>query len=142
MHKNLLLATTILLAAAFGAKAADITGKWVADVAGRNGTTQMTFELKADGKKLTGTVSGLPNFGGGRRGGLSADASAPTDRQISDGKVDGNKVSFSVKIDRGGQTMVTTYKGTFTDDELKLKQTRQLPNGDQTTDILATRAST
>jgi hypothetical protein len=104
----------------------------------------MTFELKADGKKLTGTVSGLTGGGGGRRGGggLSADASAPTDRQISDGKIDGNKVSFSVKIDRGGQTSVTTYKGTFTDDELKLKQTRQGRNGDTTTDISATRAAT
>lgn len=72
---------------------------------------------------------------------MSADASAPTDRQISDGKVDGNKVSFTVKIDRGGQTMVTTYKGTFTDDELKLKQTRQSGRGDTTTDISATRAT-
>src|ERR1022692_2211530 len=106
MRKNLLLATTILRAAAFGVKAADVSGKWVADVPGRNGTTQMTFELKADGKKLTGTVGGLPNFGGrGRRGGggggggVADDPSAPTERAISDGKVDGNKVSFSVKID-------------------------------------------
>jgi hypothetical protein len=141
MRKNLALATILVIAAAIGAKAADITGKWVADVPGRNGTTQMTFELKADGKKLTGTVSGLTGAGGGRRGGASADPSAPTDRQISDGKVDGAKVSFSVKIDRNGQTMVTTYKGTFTDDQLKLKQTREGRNGDQTTDIVAARSS-
>jgi hypothetical protein len=40
MRKSLLLATTILLAAVFGAEAADITGKWVADVAGRNGSAR------------------------------------------------------------------------------------------------------
>jgi hypothetical protein len=141
MRKNVALAAMILLAAVIDSKAADITGKWVADVAGRNGTTQMTFDLKADGKKLTGTVTGGAGGGGGRRGAAAAD-STPTDRQISDGKVDGAKVSFTVKVDRNGQTTVTTYKGTFTDDQLKLKQTRQGRNGDTTTDIVATRAET
>lgn len=69
MRSNLLLAAAIFLGVVCSAQAADITGKWVADVPGRNGTTQMTFDLKADGKKLTGTVGGLANFGGGRRGG-------------------------------------------------------------------------
>jgi hypothetical protein len=144
MRKNLVLATIVFMAAVAGARAADITGKWVADVPGRNGTTQMTFEFQVEGKKLTGVVGGLPAMGGGRRGGAIADPSAPTDRQISDGKVDGNKVSFSVKVDRGGMTMVTSYKGTFTDDQLKLKMTRQggRGGGDQTTDIVAVRAAT
>jgi hypothetical protein len=148
MRKNLVFATTIFLAAVCGAKAADLTGKWVADVPGRNGTTQMTFEFAVEGKRLTGTVGGLMGGGGGgRRGGGGAgapagDPSAPTDRQISDGKIDGAKVSFTVKIDRGGQSMVTTYKGTFTDDQLKLKMTRQSQRGDTTTDIVATRATT
>jgi hypothetical protein len=141
MRYNVVLATIVFMAAGFCAKAADITGKWVADVPGRNGTTQMTFEFKVDGKKLTGTVGGLAAAGGGRRGGAPADPSAPTDRQITDGKVDGAKVSFTVKIDRGGQTMVTSYKGTFTNDQMKLKQTREGRNGDMTTDIVATRSA-
>ena len=139
MRKNLVVATIVFMGAAICAQAADITGKWVADVPGRGGTTQMTFDLKADGKKLTGTVGGLQS--GGRRGGGDADPSAPNERQISDGKVDGAKVSFSVKIDRGGQTTVTSYKGTFTDDSLKLKMTRPGRNGDTTTDVVATRAA-
>ena len=50
--------------------------------------------------------------------------------------------TFSVKMDRGGQTMVTTYTGTFSGDDLKLKQTRQGRNGEQTTDIAAKRSTT
>ena len=46
-----------------------------------------------------------------------------------------------MKIDRGGQTMVTSYKGTFTNDQMKLKQTREGRNGDMTTDIVATRSA-
>jgi hypothetical protein len=126
-----------LLAVAFTVAAADISGKWVAQVEGRNGTTQMTFDLKADGANLTGTVLGGGR--GGRGGGGGGAPAAPA--QISDGKIDGSNVSFSVKTDRGGQTMVTTYKGTFTGDQLNLKQTRQGRNGEQTTDIAAKRAS-
>jgi hypothetical protein len=92
---------------------------------------------------LTGTVTG--GMGGGRRGGGGGGggaAAAPAPIAISDGKIDGEKVSFSVKMDRGGQTMVTTYSGTFSGDDLKLKQTRQGRNGEQTTDIAAKRSTT
>jgi hypothetical protein len=151
MYRNLLLASTILLAAVFVAPAADLTGKWVAEVAGRGGagSAEITFEFQVEGKKLTGTVGGdamaQGRGGGGRRGGGGGgdvvDPSAPSDRHISDGKIDGAKVSFNVKIDRGGQTYVTSFKGTFTDDEMKLKMTRQTRGGDTTTDLVAKRAS-
>jgi hypothetical protein len=139
MRKRLFIGITIFLAVAFTAAAADITGKWVAQVEGRNGTTQMTFDLKADGATLTGTVLG--GGGGGRGGGGGGAAAAPAPAAISDGKIDGSKVTFSVKADRNGQTMVTTYTGTFSGDDLKLKQTRQGRNGEQTADIAAKRAT-
>ncbi len=60
--------------------AADASGKWTADMPGRDGNTMtITMNLKADGDKLTGTVSG-------RRG----------DNDISNGKVDGDNVTFDV----------------------------------------------
>jgi len=136
MRKKLLLAATMFLATAV---AADLTGKWVAQVAGRNGNTQMTFDLKADGATLTGTVTG-GGGGGGRRGG-GGGGGTPTANPISDGKIDGDKITFSVKVDRNGQTTVTTYSGTFSGDDLKLKQTRQGRNGEQSTDIAAKRSS-
>ena len=136
MNKKLLLTMIILLVVAFAAVAADVTGKWVAQVAGRNGNTQeVTFNLKADGGTLTGTVTGGM---GGRGGG----GGAPQPVAISDGKIDGAAVSFAVKVEANGQTRVTTYKGTLSGDELKLKQTRAGRNGEQTADITAKRSTT
>ena len=41
--------------------AADVTGKWTAEVQGRGGNPMtVTMNLKADGNNLTGTVSGRP----------------------------------------------------------------------------------
>jgi hypothetical protein len=127
MHRKLLLGITLFLSLGF---AADITGKWVAQVPNRNGgTSSVTFDLKYDGTSLTAAVTG----GGG--------GAAPAAVQISDTKVDGPNVTFSVKREINGQTMVTTYTGTFSGDDLKLKETRQSRNGEQTTDVAAKRAT-
>jgi len=134
MRTSLFWTMIILLAVVVAAVAADVTGKWVAQVAGRNGTQEVTFNLKADGSKLTGTVTG----GMGGRGG----GGAPQPIEISDGKIDGDAVSFAVKMEMNGQTRVTTYSGTLSGDELKLKQTRQGRNGEQTTDVVAKRSTT
>lgn len=82
--------------ATFSLLAGDVTGKWTAEMQGPNGNTRtVTMNLKADGSKLTGTVSG------GRGG----------DAEISDGKVDGNDISFSVVREFNGNKMTSNYKG-------------------------------
>jgi hypothetical protein len=106
MTRSLSLFFALLLCLAMGAAAADVTGKWVAQVPGRDGQTrETTFNLKADGEKLTGTISG-------RRG----------DTPISDGKVSGDNVSFVVKMEFGGNTIEQKYTGTVSGDEMKLKR--------------------
>jgi len=143
MFKRMLFLMTALFAITFVMRAADVTGKWTAQVAGRNGNNQeMTFQLKADGNTLTGTVAG--GGGGGRRGGGGGGggAAAAGPRQISDGKIDGDKVSFTVKTEFNGQTRSTTYTGTVSGDTLTLKETRQGRNGEQTRDITAKRSAT
>lgn len=138
MTKKLLFVTTILLVAAFAAFAAGVDGKWVAEQPGRNGgpPRQTTFTLKADGAKLTGTMLG----GMGGRGGGGA---APTPVEISDGKVDGNKISFTVKRDTPNGSMVTKYDGTVNGDELKLTVTRVGQDGTpQTSEMTAKRSTT
>jgi hypothetical protein len=79
----------LLLCSAVLASAAAIDGKWLSELkmpAGKKGgearTVQMTLDLKSDGNKLAGTVS-IP----GRRRTQTMD--------IRDGKVDGNKFSFT-----------------------------------------------
>src|SRR5579871_1547802 len=104
MRRRFFASITIFAALAFTAAAADLTGKWVGQIEGRNGAQQITFDLKADGAKVTGTVTG----GGGGRGGGGG---TPAAQEISDGKIDGDKVSFTVKVDNNGQTRVTTYTG-------------------------------
>jgi hypothetical protein len=134
MRRLLLLGITLFLALGF---TADITGKWVAQVQNRNGgTNPVTFDLKYDGTTLTGTLTASAG-GRGRKGG----GGAPSTLQISDTKFDGTNVTFTVKREINGQTSVTTYTGTFSGDDLKLKETRQGRNGEQTTDIAAKRAS-
>lgn len=129
MTKKLLFVMTILLVASFALMAADVSGKWVAEQPGRNGgpPRQTTFVLKADGAKLTGTMTG----GGGRGG-------APTPIEISEGKIDGDNVSFTVKRATPNGPMETKYNGTVSGDELKLKFTMM----DREREITAKRSTT
>jgi hypothetical protein len=85
------------------ALAANVDGKWTAQVPGRQGNTQeMTFNFKAEGDKLTGSVS-----------------SARGEMQIQDGKVDGDNISFSQTFERGGNSMKIMYKGKVSGDTIE-----------------------
>ena len=93
---------------ALTALAADVNGKWTAQVQGRNGQTRdVTFNLKADGNTLTGTVT-TP------RG----------DSDISDGKIDGDQISFTQTMEFNGNTVKLMYKGQVSGDEIKFTRTR------------------
>ena len=85
------------------ARAADVTGTWTAQLTGPNGDSfALTFTFKQDGSTLTGTVQGP-----------QGDPIA-----ISDGKIDGNKLSFTVSING----MTITHEGTLNDagDEIQM----------------------
>ncbi|HEV8038977.1 MAG TPA: hypothetical protein VGP62_08950 [Bryobacteraceae bacterium] len=101
MKFRLILLSCALALAAF---AADVTGKWTYEMQGRNGAMTGTLNLKADGSTLTGTVSG--------RGG---------ETEISDGKIDGDNVSFTVIREFNGNKMTQKYTGTVTGDGIKFK---------------------
>ena len=133
MTKKLLFVMTILLAAAFTLMAAGVDGKWTYEQPGMQGgnPVTVTITLKNDGGTLTGNVS-RP----GRQG-------AAMETPISDGKADGNNVSFTTKMTRGDQEFVTKYEGTLSGDELKLKVTRPSRGGEpMTTEVTAKRSTT
>ena len=134
MTKKLLFVVTIALVFAFSIMAADVTGKWTFEQPGRGGNPgrPVTITLKQDGAKLTGQV---PGFG---RGG---DAPPPP-AEVTDGKVDGNNVSFTVKREMGGNTVVTKYEGVVDGDSMKLKITRDTQNGPNTTEVVAKKSTT
>ena len=133
MTKKLLFVLTILLVASFALLAADVSGKWTFEQPGRGGNPgrPVTITLKADGSTLTGTMPA------GGRGGAGDPIS------ISDGKIDGNNISFIVKRDMNGTTMVTKYEGVLSGDELKLKITRNGQDGTpMTNEVVAKRSAT
>lgn len=98
----------------FTAAAADVTGKYAAEMQGRNGTQSITLNLKADGSALTGSIT-TP------RG----------DNPISDGKVDGDNVSFSQKMNFNGNEMVIKYTGKVEGDSIKFTRTMTTPDGNE-----------
>jgi hypothetical protein len=99
----------VLAVFALAASAADITGKWVAQIPGRQGgTMEQTFNFKQAGEKLTGTISSM-------RG----------DQEISEGKVVGDSVSFVTVMSFGGNEMKMVYKGTVAGNEIKFTRTME-----------------
>jgi hypothetical protein len=99
---RLLVLPLILVVPGF---AADVTGTWTYERQGRDGTPQTTtLTLRADGSKLTGSISV-----GGR------------DQEISDGQVDGNSLHFSVGANR--------FDGTLEGDTLTLRITNAQGKG-------------
>ena len=101
----------LLVFAASTALAADVTGTWTADAVGPDGSSYpLTFTFKQDGAKLTGTVQGP-----------QGDAI-----EISNGKVDGNNISFEVSFNG----MTISHSGTLNDagDEIKLSTKSDQPD--------------
>jgi hypothetical protein len=133
MTKKLLVVVTIVLAFTIAAMAADVTGKWTYEQPGRGGGPgrPVTITLKQDGSKLTGSIPGFARGGG----------EAPA-MEVMDGKVDGSTISFSTKMEMGGQTRVTKYEGTVEGETIKFKITREGQNGPVTTEVTAKRATT
>jgi hypothetical protein len=111
---------------AIAAFAADVTGKWTAEVPGRGGNMQTnTFVFKQDGAKLTGTM----------------DAGRGGPAEISDGKVDGDDISFTVTRSFQDQTFKLTYKGKISGDEIKFTRTMEGGRGGAPQEFTAKKAN-
>jgi len=84
------------------ASAADITGNWKGELESPQGKVQVSYSFKQTGETLTGSWQA---------------AQSPT-IQISEGKVTGDKVSFTVKIEAAGITFA--HEGKINGDEIQL----------------------
>ncbi len=110
MKPRIWMPLLILLAAAIALPAADVTGKWKAEMPGPGGATrEVTFTFKVEGDKLTGSMT-TP------RG----------EREISEGKVSGDQISFVMVMPgrEGGQVKVL-YTGKVAGDEIKFTSRRE-----------------
>lgn len=92
--RKLTLAVLVFAVGSMAALAADFNGKWSGEVQGRRGTQTITFDFHVDGSTLSGKVS-TP------RG----------DADISNGKVDGDNISFDQVMNFNGNQMTIHYTG-------------------------------
>ena len=97
-----LLALALILAAPIFA--ADIDGTWTGAIDGGGGPTQLVYNFKGDGETLTGSTTGPDG----------------AEIKISDGKIDGNNVSFNLNLDFGGQAFTMAVKGVLSGSNLQL----------------------
>ena len=106
-RKTLFLSMCLTLTLAALAFAADVSGKWTAQVPGRNGqAAENTFNLKVEGDKVTGTIT-----------------SPQGEATIADGKVSGDDISFTVSREIQGNAIKIIYKGKVSGDEIKFTRT-------------------
>jgi uncharacterized protein (DUF2147 family) len=91
-----------LLAATTAFAAENIDGKWTAQV----GQSTLTLEVKADGEKLTGTLTN------------SQAGPAP----IEEGKIKGDEISFHVMRSINNANTKVAWTGKLAGDELKVKR--------------------
>jgi hypothetical protein len=88
------------------AHAADVSGTWTASFDTQVGKQTYTYVLKVDGAALTGT----------------AKSNLIGDSTLSDGKVDGNKISFVEKGTYQGMPLQFNYTGELAGDEIRFKR--------------------
>lgn len=100
-----------ILTIAGAALAAGIDGKWYAERKmerdGQAFTIKQTFDLKSAGNKLTGTVT------------VAFGDSEPRSMEIKDGKLEGNKFSFTTVASFNGNEFKSKYEGALDGDTLK-----------------------
>jgi len=121
---KLRLATLFAFAATLAAlHAADVTGKWKSEFDTQIGHLKYTYELKADGEKLTGKA-------------FRELEGTKTTIDLVEGTIKGDEVSFVEPIKVQDQDIRIEYKGKLSGDEIKF--TRKVADF-ATTEIVAKR---
>jgi hypothetical protein len=109
LRKSVILAA-LILAGLVCVYAADITGTWTTQFDSQVGVQKYTFEFKVDGTKLTGRA-------------LSNIAGADAKTEITEGKINGDEVTFVENLNYQGMELKITYKGKISGDEIKFSRT-------------------
>jgi hypothetical protein len=103
LHVKRFAAAALLLVFAGVAFAADVDGKWTGTMTTPNGDVPVGFTFMADNDKLNGSTMGPDG----------------AEVKISNGKIDGSNISFSITFDFGGMPITLNYKGVVAKDQIK-----------------------
>ncbi len=93
-----------LLLAATPLMAADVDGNWSGAMETPQGNLDIAFKFMADGTTLNGSTTGPDG----------------AETKISDGKVNGNDISFTVTIEGGPMPFTINYTGKVMGDKIDL----------------------
>src|SRR5436190_5540359 len=103
-NRLLLFALLALPSVAF---AADLSGTWKSEFDSQIGRQKYTYTLKQEGDKLTGKANSEIN-------------DQKRETPLSEGKLDGDKVSFVEMLNFDGNDLRIVYTGTIASNEMKL----------------------
>jgi hypothetical protein len=107
MTKTVVCVLALICVLAAVGLAADISGKWSAQVPGRDGQArEQVFTFKVAGDAVTGTMS----------------AGQAGEAPIADGKLSGDTLTFTVTREMGGNSVKWNFTGKIAGDEIKLKR--------------------
>ncbi|MGO9336049.1 MAG: hypothetical protein ACLPY1_00940 [Terracidiphilus sp.] len=101
-----LLVVVLFTLGSITALATDFNGKWTADVTTPRGTQTLTFDFHVDGATLTGKIT-----------------SPRGDSDITEGKIDGDNISFTQVVNFNGNEMKIVYIGKADADGIKFTRT-------------------
>jgi hypothetical protein len=101
-YRRPLFLTALALVFLFSAWAADATGRWAAEFDTAIGVQKYTYDLKADGSKLTGKA--ISRLG---------------ENDIQEGKLNGDEISFVEMQKYEGQDLRIEYTGKVSGDQIK-----------------------
>jgi hypothetical protein len=116
--KRISILTGLLLVLAALLYSADATGKWKGSIDAGGETHELTFDLKASGDTLTGTMSGTTEKAS----------------EIQDGKIQGDTVSFWAMAEYQGQPIKLVFKGQVLESEIHF--TMGLDDGSWSSDLV------
>ena len=91
----------------------DVTGTWEISWETQRGATTSTIVFAQEGLAFTGTAQmAMGGRGGGAGGGTR-------EIEITDGQIDGDKITFSLAMGRGERSMSFTFAGTVDGDTME-----------------------
>lgn len=105
MIRKIALVVVLISLVCLCAQAADVSGKWKGSLVTPGGVKSYVYEFKVAGTALTGTAT-LNNVA----------------QPISNGKIEGDKISFSEPGELNGTKLTIKYTGTVQGDKIVLQR--------------------
>ena len=115
---NFRRAIAVFILAAASCLASDADGKWIGAIKTPNGPIPVSFDLTTDGNNVTGSTTGPQG-----------------EVKITNGKLEGSLLSFSLSFDVAGTKMTIRYKGIVQKDQINMS----LSFGDEPTEFVVKR---